>query len=106
MLVEVTDAVVETSGPKSIDRPSSIDNDIRGKTSELSLYLSGTGGARLEENEVREGEVDPLVLILNLEGKGCSLTDAKLSRFALSIILCLAVRSRIFFSVLGKYSGR
>lgn len=64
------DVAVERSGCKSIDPPSSIDSDILGKSSSFSLNLSGTGGARLDDNEVRDGEDDPLVLILNLEGRG------------------------------------
>lgn len=47
-----------------------MDSDILGKSSSCSLSLSGTGGARLDDKEVREGEVDPLVLMLNLEGRG------------------------------------
>lgn len=98
-------AVAASSGCKSIDRPSSIDKDIRGMSS-LPLYLSGRGGSGLGDNEARDGDVEPRVLTLNLEGKGWLLVDMKLSLFALSIILCLAVLSRIFFSVFGKYSGR
>lgn len=96
-----------------MDRPSSVDSDILGISSPPATvnvsFLSGTGGAAMPEFEIidiREGEVDPLVETLNLEGKGSLVTLAKLSLLFLSIILCLAVRSRIFFSVLGKYSGR
>lgn len=66
---EVGPVIVESSGCRSIDRPSSIDNDILGKSSLLS-FLSGTGGGGFDDKEVLEGDVDPLVLTLNLEGNG------------------------------------
>lgn len=68
-LIAVVDTAVESSGCKLMDRPSSVDNDILGRSSPWS-YLSGTGGGGLDDNEVREGDVDPLVLTLNLEGNG------------------------------------
>ena len=50
---------------------------------------------------------EPCVLLLNLEGKGW--LDEVLCRLLeivpdLIIMLCRAVRSRTFFSALGKYS--
>ncbi len=63
------DIAAASSGCKSIERPSSIDKDMRGMSS-LPLYLSGRGGRGLDDNEARDGDVEPLVLTLNLEGKG------------------------------------
>ena len=72
--------------------------------------FSGTGGGRVVD-EGLEGEnerlAEPCVLLLNLEGRGW--LDEVLCRLLevvpdLIIILCLAVRSRTFFSALGKYS--
>ena len=56
-----------------------------------------------------EGLPEPCVLLLNLEGRGW--LDEVLCRFVeivpdLIIILFRAVRSRTFFSALGKYSVR
>lgn len=112
---------------RSIDRPSSVDNDIRGGSSVTGVIspvngdkgddggLSGTGGGT-EENEVLIGDMEvpsPCVLLLNLEGKGgggfqdivLSLLP-KLPIVEALIILCLAVRSKTFFSVKGKYSAK
>lgn len=79
-------------------------------TSSCEPTLSGTGGGRADD-ELLEGEnerlPEPCVLLLNLEGKGgldevlCRLLDIAPD---LIIILCRAVRSRTFFSALGKYS--
>ena len=63
------------------------------------------------DDEGLEGEnerlPEPSVLLLNREGRGW--LDAVLCRLLeivpdLIIILCRAVRSRTFFSALGKYS--
>lgn len=60
----------------------------------------------LGDEDMRRWE--PCVLTLNLDGNG-GMNDAELSLFEesvpfLIIILCLAVRSKTFFSVKGKYS--
>lgn len=112
---------------RSIDWPSSVDSDIRGGSSVTGVIspvngdtgdaggLSGTGGG-IEENDVLIGDMDvlsPCVLLLNLEGKGgAGFQDIVLSLLPklpiveARIILCLAVRSKTFFSVKGKYSAR
>lgn len=91
--------------------PSSVDSDIRGISSEGPAKGSGDcfsgggddfsgrgGGIESEENEVRVGEIEVLVP----EG----FHETVLSRLPedIRIILCLAVRSRTFFSVFGKNS--
>lgn len=111
-----------SSVSRSTDRPSSVDNDMRGGSSVTGVVspvntdiLSGTGGGP-EENEVLVGEMDdtsPCVLQLNLEGKGSGgFQDIVLSLLPILpivddlIILLRAVRSSTFFSVNGKYSAK
>ena len=100
------------SPSRSTDRPSSVESDMRGRssTSSCELIFSGTGGGTVDD-EGLEGEnerlLEPCVLLLNLEGRGW--LDEVLSRLLetvpdLIIILCRAVRSSTFFSALGKYS--
>ena len=96
----------DLSRSRSIERPSSVESETRGRPSGWS-DLSGTGGGCVDVDDL-----DPCVLLLNLDGITCPLppanafpfpNDTTLSLFR--IILFLA-RPRTFFSALGKNSVR